>query len=144
MLVLSSLVTLAIMTFLCSCSLSLDFSPASLTKLFLPLQSVAPSKLPSVPSPPPSVLCPWVTSSADVDVIITSVPAIFKILIYCWSSARRFRISLPPWCCVLTDSSLPSSGRSKKELIKKQTQQQLSLPLWPAASACVNFNVFDI
>lgn len=49
----------------------------------LPLQSVAPSKLPRVPSPPPSVLCPWVTSSADVNVIITSVPATFKIRIYC-------------------------------------------------------------
>ena len=52
-------------------------------KLFLLPQRVAPSKLPDAPSLPPSVLCPWVTSSADVDVIITSMPTTFKILIYC-------------------------------------------------------------
>lgn len=90
-------------------------------KLFLPPQCVAFSK--GIASPSTSVLCPWVTSPADVYVIITSIQLPLKYL----STIDLPRIGFASHCLRSATSWQTACYQTpwdpKKELIKKQTQQ---------------------
>lgn len=103
------------------------FSQASLPKAFPPTSKCRPSKLPGLPSPLSSVLCPWVTSSADVHVVITSMQLPLK----CLSTADLPHIGFTSHCLRSATSWQTACYQAhqdpEKELIKKQTQQH-SLP----------------
>lgn len=91
------------------------------SKLFLPPHGVAFSK--GIAAPPSSLLCPWVTSPADVYEIITSIQLPLKYL----SAADLPHISFTSHCLPSASSWQTACYQApwdpKKQLIKKQTQQ---------------------